>query len=605
MIDPENRVPLYPGRVTLTPVSGNTYDMERADQPTQEGTPLNRDTLRKLQADIRTYPIASGYTISAGDVVDIDENGELVQTISAEGNLEIVIQQNNTSYITATKLNDDQVLCIVSYTDQINYSTAILVDAESGERIKNNNFPGGVNTLTSCARLNDTKFIAGWASGLRYYAVVGQVSGDSITYGSNAMVSTTSSADEEVFLVTLDENRTAFVGVFSGQLKVVVLSIDGTTITAGQEYPVSNGRGIGNISATLLPDDSSGNKRICVCFSKELSGYKGSAIIVSIDSNNAVTLGTEIAFDESNINSLSCTSRENLIVVAYAVNAVGYVIPLTANGNSLTIGTRVQFWEQAYHPAICTLSDRFLLAYARGIGGYAVIISENNGALTSGEQYQYNLPETERISVVTTSNNQVIVAYKDVGNNSYGTTTVLKVRGTQIAGSFITNSTQTIALQSGNAGESIEVIFSGTVAASFVSEGSIISSDGVYGVGVLDGVLQVWGKDRPELIKTGSYVGTGTSGEANPNVIQTDAPARIVYIFANNVSNDTIDLGIFIRGMALGFSWRRVNMSEGNASSGAYSMPTFSDTEISWYSTTNQITQFNVSGTTYNYVILS
>lgn len=45
----QDRIPLYPGRVTLTPVSGqaNTYDMARADQPTEEGTPLNKNTLLK------------------------------------------------------------------------------------------------------------------------------------------------------------------------------------------------------------------------------------------------------------------------------------------------------------------------------------------------------------------------------------------------------------------------------------------------------------------------------------------------------------------------------------------------------------------------------
>lgn len=43
----KDRVPLYPGRVKLVPVPGqeNTYDMVRADQPTQEGTPLNVSTL--------------------------------------------------------------------------------------------------------------------------------------------------------------------------------------------------------------------------------------------------------------------------------------------------------------------------------------------------------------------------------------------------------------------------------------------------------------------------------------------------------------------------------------------------------------------------------
>ena len=43
----KDRIPTYPGRVKLLPVAGqeNTYDMVRADSPTQEGTPLNKATL--------------------------------------------------------------------------------------------------------------------------------------------------------------------------------------------------------------------------------------------------------------------------------------------------------------------------------------------------------------------------------------------------------------------------------------------------------------------------------------------------------------------------------------------------------------------------------
>lgn len=45
----KDRLPLYPGRVKLVPVSGqeNVYDMTRADQPTQAGDPLNKATLLK------------------------------------------------------------------------------------------------------------------------------------------------------------------------------------------------------------------------------------------------------------------------------------------------------------------------------------------------------------------------------------------------------------------------------------------------------------------------------------------------------------------------------------------------------------------------------
>lgn len=43
----QDRLSTYPGRVKLVPVSGqeNTYDLERADEPSQLGTELKRDTL--------------------------------------------------------------------------------------------------------------------------------------------------------------------------------------------------------------------------------------------------------------------------------------------------------------------------------------------------------------------------------------------------------------------------------------------------------------------------------------------------------------------------------------------------------------------------------
>lgn len=57
----QDRVPLYPGRVTMTPVAGqaNTFDMARADDPTQAGTPLNKATLLK-DATAALYGLGTG-----------------------------------------------------------------------------------------------------------------------------------------------------------------------------------------------------------------------------------------------------------------------------------------------------------------------------------------------------------------------------------------------------------------------------------------------------------------------------------------------------------------------------------------------------------------
>lgn len=122
----------------------------------------------------------------------------------------------------------------------------------------------------------------------------------------------------------------------------------------------------------------------------------------------------------------------------------------------------------------------------------------------------------------------MIVAYQSAGSGNYGTTTILTVMGNQIAGSFVDGSQDAIALKSGTAGQSIEVIYSGTVAADWVTEGQVISSPGVYGAGVLAGVLQVWSKERPGQAVAGRYVGTGAYGRDNPNSLTFPQPPKMV-----------------------------------------------------------------------------
>lgn len=60
----QDRVSLYPGRVKLEPVAGqaNTYDLTRADQPTQEGTPLNK---ANLLSDLTAAKFGNAETVNA------------------------------------------------------------------------------------------------------------------------------------------------------------------------------------------------------------------------------------------------------------------------------------------------------------------------------------------------------------------------------------------------------------------------------------------------------------------------------------------------------------------------------------------------------------
>lgn len=68
-----DRVPTYPGRVTMTPVSGqeNTFDMVRADSPVEEGTPLNKALL-----DQKAYTLTEDVTVYVNGSTGNDLTGD-------------------------------------------------------------------------------------------------------------------------------------------------------------------------------------------------------------------------------------------------------------------------------------------------------------------------------------------------------------------------------------------------------------------------------------------------------------------------------------------------------------------------------------------------
>ena len=109
----KDRVPLYPGRVTLTPVSGqaNTYDMVRADQPTEEGTPLNKENLLSDET-------AAALGLSGDPTVD-DAFGALAGSIKLS-EVEATLP-SSASWRSVTYGNGK--LVAVAYTNKAAYST--------------------------------------------------------------------------------------------------------------------------------------------------------------------------------------------------------------------------------------------------------------------------------------------------------------------------------------------------------------------------------------------------------------------------------------------------------------------------------------------------
>lgn len=71
MIDVKDRVPTYPGRVKLTKTNGTSeyVTLERADAPTQEGTPINKALFDSIKTDVDSKVSKLGDTMNGNLVI--------------------------------------------------------------------------------------------------------------------------------------------------------------------------------------------------------------------------------------------------------------------------------------------------------------------------------------------------------------------------------------------------------------------------------------------------------------------------------------------------------------------------------------------------------
>jgi len=100
MIEVVDRVPTYPGRVVLLPVSGqaNTYDLIRADEPIVEGTPINKALFDSINTEMATMmqQVSDSLLVmsqrvdvgalSTGAIFGLYENGVMVPYIKLVNN---------------------------------------------------------------------------------------------------------------------------------------------------------------------------------------------------------------------------------------------------------------------------------------------------------------------------------------------------------------------------------------------------------------------------------------------------------------------------------------------------------------------------------------
>jgi len=191
--------------------------------------------------------------------------------------------------------------------------------------------------------------------------------------------------------------------------------------------------------------DSNSNKVVIAYRDNGNSNY-GTAIVGTVDpSDNSITFGTPVVFESATNrrNSVVFDSSNNKVVIAYSDNGnddYGTAIVGTVSGTSISFGTAVVF-ESANSSYIATTFDssnnKVIIAYkdhGNSSYGTAIVGTVSSTSISFGTAVVFESAQTEDISATFDSNsNKVVIAYRDDTNSGYGTAIVGTVSGTSIS----------------------------------------------------------------------------------------------------------------------------------------------------------------------------
>jgi hypothetical protein len=347
---------------------------------------------------------------------------------------------NTAIYYTTATYDSTNNKVIIAYRDDgnSNYGTAI-VGTVSGTSISFGTAvvfdSGNTNTFSSTYDSTNNKVVIAYRSGNNSNygaAVVGTVSGTSITFGTIAIfesaltayhTATYDSTNNKVVIAYQDQGNSSYGTAIVG-------TVSGTSISFGAAAVFNSTSTLWN-SATF---ESATNKIVIAYRNAGNNGY-GTSIVGTV-SSTSISFGTAVVFESAASEEMQAVfdANANKIVIAYhdAGNSFyGTTIVGTLSGTSISFGTPVVFnagntifiaatFNSTNNKVVIAYRDRGNSEYGTAIAG-----TVSGTSISFGAETVFNTATTDTISVCFDStNNKVAIAYSDAGNSYYGTAIV-------------------------------------------------------------------------------------------------------------------------------------------------------------------------------------
>ena len=394
-----------------------------------------------LDAEVRA--IASG-AITDGSPVVVNSAGtvtqisETAQTIGSEA----VFESATTTWVNAT-FDSSNNKVVISYLDagNSNYGTAIVATIDSSDNSVTYGSPVVFNSAsTNQGKItfdsSNNKVVIAYNNGGdsgHGYAIVGTVSGTSISFGSaaefeNAVISdpaiTFDSSNNKVVIAYRDEGN-------SNYGTAIVGTVSGTSISYGSAVVYKSS----NANETGMAFDSSNNK-VLICYQDGDDNDEGVARVGTI-SGTSISFGTAAKFNTNDpteqVNVVFDSNVNKFAIFFKGQTNYGRAVVGTISGTDVSFGSIVAFKTATINSIGASFNsniNKIIVAYRdpdNSNNGRFQIATISGTDISFGSASTFNAGATSYIiSVFDSANNKDVIIYRDEDNSNYGTAIVFQ-----------------------------------------------------------------------------------------------------------------------------------------------------------------------------------
>ena len=270
-------------------------------------------------------------------------------------------------------------------------------------------------------------------------SIVGTVSGTSITFGTAVVFQ--SSASYYIASTYDSTNNKVVIAYYgnSGYGTAIVGTVSGTSISFGSAV-VFESAVIGQPSVTY----DSTNNRVVIVYPDDANSYYGTSIVGTV-SGTSISFGSAVVFESAgSSNTFATYDSTNDRVVVINVDGgnsyYGTAYVGTVSGTSISFGTKVVFEPSSCDYFQCvydSTNDRVVIAYRHTSNsnyGTAIVGAVSGTSISFGTAVVFESASTNYLSTTYDStNNKVVISYRDAANSDYGTSIVGTVSGSSIS----------------------------------------------------------------------------------------------------------------------------------------------------------------------------